>query len=133
LLLLEHPMTLTSQTLRDLGVVLVVLADLAVDRTKRALRRIEPHLIPPPDLEVRSTAGARYTGILIVDQNEVLGGIVIRSGVTVERASNVPLAGRTRSSSWSSTSLARRPDDDEDEDCRLPGWAEDGRDSPWRR
>jgi hypothetical protein len=126
-------MTLNAQTLRDLGAILAVLADMAVVHAQRVARRIEPHIRPPSDLEVRSSAGARYTGILIVDGNQVLGGIVIRSGVTVERASNVPLAGRTRSSSWSSTSLARGPDDDEDDDCRLPGWAEDGRDSPWRR
>jgi hypothetical protein len=125
-------MTLNAQTLRDLGAILAVLADIAVVHARRVARRIEPHITPPPDLEVRSTAGARYTGILIVDQNEILGGIVIRSVVVVERASNVPLAGRTRSSSWSSTSLARGPDDDEDDDCRLPGWADDTRDGGQR-
>ncbi|MBX3275281.1 MAG: hypothetical protein KF729_33755 [Sandaracinaceae bacterium] len=133
-------MHLPLHTLRDLGLVLVFVADTALDGARRALRRLHPYVAPPPDLQIQSTTGALYTGVLLIDDNDVLAGLVMRVGYEppppaaphrLERPSTFG------ASPWRSSSpLARRFDDeDEEDDSRLPSWADDPRSErePWRR
>ena len=111
------------------------------DKWEDALARLRPYIEPPPDLRVHSVEGGIYTGILLVDKNEILAGVVIRTGHQAppappryERPSSLD------SSSWRSSSpLARRfeedEEDEEDENEKLPSWADDSRDrnEPWKR
>lgn len=129
-------MDLSTKTIRDLALVAVLIADAAWDGTKDALARLRPYIEPPPDLRVHSIEGGVYTGILLVDKNEILAGLVIRTGHQTapprnERPSSLG------SSAWRSSSpLARRfEDEDDDEDGKLPSWSDDQRDrsDSWRR
>lgn len=140
-------MHLSTTTLRDLAVVVVLVADVAWEGAKDALARLRPYVEPPADLEVRSSEGALYTGILLVDRNDVLAGIVIRTGhepppSTGSRYTPPLTSSRfdspaSRSAGWRSDTLASRfadtEEDDEDNEGRLPGWSEDTRRDPWRR
>ncbi|MCZ7679799.1 MAG: hypothetical protein M5U28_13960 [Sandaracinaceae bacterium] len=133
---------LPTTTLIDLAILVVAVADAAWVGTKKALVRLRPYVEPPADVEVRSTIGATYTGVLLIDKNEIIAGIVVRTG---HRPPPMESGDRYRSpsltSSWSSRSPLVTPSshsrfDDDDEDCKLPSWAEDPRDTEedrWRR
>lgn len=133
---------LPTQTLRDLAVVAVLVADVAWDGAKDAMARLRPYVEPPADLSLRSSIGGLYTGVLLVDRNEILAGLVIRAGheSPPERESSSPYRGSLTcgsSARWGSSSLAGRfeEEDDDDNESRLPGWGEDPRDARdrWRR
>ncbi len=123
---------LPRSTLRNLGLVLVVAFETARTGLRAAVSRIHPHLRPPPDLRVESTEGHTYTGLLLVDDNDVFAGIVSRTGRASERHEHRhrerPLVTPGRGS--------RSPlfdDDLEDEDdCKLPSWASDPREGGHR-
>jgi hypothetical protein len=85
-----------------------------------------PLLSPPRGLRIQTVDDSTLTGILLVEHNKVVAGIVIHHPMTRGGAAPVmpparhPLAARelfTRSHE----SL------DDDDDCRLPGWADDRR------
>ncbi len=103
------------------------------------MARLRPYVEPPSDLSVRSSLGGLYTGILLVERNKILTGIVIRSGHEPHDPPASPPFGRritgSPTSPWASRSLADVLDDDDDDDGRLPGWGEDPRDvrDRWRR
>lgn len=136
---------LPMPTLRDLAVVVVLVADAAWDGVKETLSRLRPFVEPPPDLEVRSSEGGLYTGIVLIDRNEVLAGLVIQTGRRAPPSPPARFSSPTlgpsrftsspRSSGWRSETLGSRfaDDDDEERDGMLPGWSEDSRDEPWRR
>ena len=143
-------MHLSTTTLRDLAVVVVLVADVAWEGAKDALARLRPYVEPPADLQVRSSEGALYTGILLVDRNDVLAGIVIRTGNEPPPSTGSrytpPLTSSSRfdtppsrSAGWRSDTLASRfadadgDDEDNDNEGRLPGWSEDTRRDQWRR
>lgn len=133
---------LPTKTLRDLALVAVLVADVAWDGAKEAMARLRPYVHPPADLRVRSSVGGLYTGLLLVDRNEILAGFVIRAGheappeLELATARRSPIT-RSPSPRWGSSSLARvfEEEDEDDNDSRLPGWGEDPRDvrDPWRR
>ena len=116
--------SLPQTTLRDLATVLVIVVELAWDGTRRVLRRVRPYIDPPPDLEVRSTKGAEYTGIILIDDNQILTGVVVRTG----QADLPPL---TSSFGTTRKPLVTTPPTDDSHSHRegyLRGWAEDTRD-----
>lgn len=135
---------LPTSTLLDLAIVVIAIADTAWEGTKKALVRLRPYVEPPVDIEVRSTIGAIYTGVLLIDRNEIIAGIIVRAG---HRPPPTDSSDRYRSPSLSSpwsSSTSRSPlvtppsrsRFDDDDDCKLPSWAEDTRDreeDPWRR
>lgn len=132
-------MNLPTKTIRDLALVVVLIADAAWDGVKEALERLRPYIDPSPDMSVRSSVGALYTGVILIDKNEVIAGIVIRVGQQAAPATPPPRYERPpslSSSPWRSSSpLADRLGDEEDDDGKLPSWADDARDrsEPWRR
>ncbi len=147
---------LPRETLRALSAVLIVIFETARDGTRRAIERMRPLVTPPDGLRVTGRLGALYTGVVIIERSAVIAGIVIEIG----REGSDGSSGRdepprpasthgfpsssgpsrlgspySQSTSWRSDSLAKRFDDDEedDRDGRLPGWAEDSREDRWRR
>lgn len=133
---------LPTPTLRDIAVVVVLMADAAWDGAKDAIARLKPYVEPPPDLGVRSSIGGLYTGILLVDRNEILAGLVFRAGQEAP-PDREPVASSHRSLTssssprWSPSPLSRvfEEDDEDEAESRLPGWGEDPRDARdrWRR
>ncbi len=63
---------LPRTTVTDLAILLVVVADTAWEGAKKALARLRPYIEPPGDVEVRSTTGALYSGVLPMPAEEVL-------------------------------------------------------------
>ena len=135
---------LHPSTLRDLALVIVLVADAAWDGTKKAMARLRPYIEPPEDLEIRSYVGGVYTGVLLIDRNDVIAGVVVRVG---QRSPSDPSTPRTSavSSPWSarssplvtpSSSHYRGDHEQDNDDGKLPGWAEDSRGREldrWRR
>ena len=121
-------------TLHDLAFLIVVAFDTARSGLRSTLERALPHVRPPADLRVSSTSGHTYTGIVVIDDNEVLAGVVTRTGRTIEAT---PVRPRHRSlspvrrSPLQSSFTADLEDEDDEDDCRLPGWAEDPRGPSW--
>lgn len=125
-------MNLSTSTIRDLALVAVLIADVAWDGAKDAFARLRPYIEPPPDLRVHSTAGGIYTGILLVDKNEILAGVVIRTGHAQRSTPTHERPSGLDTSSWRSPLVDRFEDEG---DAKLPGWGEDPRDRSdrWRR
>ncbi len=120
---------LPVQTLRDLGVLLVVTAELAWQGTKKLAARLEPLVTPPEDIEVRSRIGSTYSGVLLIERNRVLAGIVIRTGHHPPRDDDEePSLFTTRRRRPFVTPPPVEDDPYRDHQSRLPGWAEDPRD-----
>lgn len=116
--------SLPAKTMRDLGILLVVVGELAWEGTKTALRRYRHLVEPPADIQVRSTRGEEYTGLLIIDGNTVVAGIVVRTG----RSSPGPSApGRapTRGLLTPSPRDIYPPRETRNEEY-LPSWADTG-------
>ena len=44
------------------------------------LRRVRDELKPGDDLRVTTTTGATYSGVLVIEDNVVRGGLVARNG-----------------------------------------------------
>jgi hypothetical protein len=81
---------------------------------------------PPPDIKVYSTQGHEYTGMIMVDHNEVEGGVISRVGYDPVKASTP-----------NNRTLITAPPRHHDYDSSpyLRGWAEDPRqqeDESWR-
>lgn len=127
-----------TTTLRTVGLLLVVAFEAARDGLRTTVGRIQPYLRAPADLRVHSTLGHHYSGVVLIDDNEVLGGVVARTGRS---------AGQHRPTTHSPTpsrSPARRlfgdkitagdfDDFEEDDDGKLPSWASDPRDGGGHR
>jgi hypothetical protein len=70
--------TLPLKTLRDLGGLLVYFAELAWNGTKTFAQKIAPFVRPPPDMNVTCGDGGRYSGVIVIEDNDVTTGAVIR-------------------------------------------------------
>lgn len=113
-------------TVRDLGIVLVVIAETAWNGARSIMRRLAPFMRPPSDLVVQSTKGAEYTGVLMIDDNDVVAGAVVCTGQgelppreATQRVITTPAPDPFQREP--ERSLGRR-------EGYLPGWAEDPRD-----
>jgi hypothetical protein len=125
----------------SLAALLVIAAEKAWGITARIARRVEPLVTPPSDLRV-TARGALYSGVIVIDRNEIIFGVVVATGYEPSGAVSPPLV--TPSTSSSSTALERlRREQAEGRDLfgerhgRLPGWAETSDDEygggSWRR
>ncbi|MDH5491432.1 MAG: hypothetical protein OEY14_05715 [Myxococcales bacterium] len=128
-----------TTTLRTVGLLLVVAFEAASDGLRNAVERIQPYLRPPADLRVHSTLGHSYTGIVVIDDNDVLGGIVARTSRSAEAARptahspSLPRHRPARSLFGDDDSVSDFDDLDDDDEGKLPGWAADPRDGGRRR
>lgn len=124
--------TLPTTTLRDLAAVAIVVTELAWSGTKRAFSWLKPLVEPPSDLRVTSIRGDEYTGFVVIESNVVRAGVVVRvtKGSAFGGSSEPASGGGSAPPSWRRdphlSSAPRSPYGDED-DCRLPGWADDSR------
>ena len=87
-----------------------------------------PLLLPPKDLRLTMGDGS-VTGILLVENNRIVAGLVIHHSASPGSVVTPPP--RDPSPAYST----RGRFDDDDEDCRLPGWADSGHrgSPPWGR
>lgn len=131
---------LPHATLRTLSLVLVAVFDIARDGLADVVQRLRPLVEPPDDMRVASTVGAIYTGVLVIERNSVIAGVVVevgRIGAPARPAIVTPPPASTPTSHYESR-LSRFEQRDEREG-RLPGWADDPRDrfrdedESWRR
>jgi hypothetical protein len=75
-----HDNTLPPSTLRTMGVVFVLIFDLALRKGREVVDKVKPLVEPPDELRISSRTGTLYTGILVLDRNEVQAGIVVATG-----------------------------------------------------
>lgn len=121
-------------TLRVLASLLVLAFEVARDHAATAVERIRPLVEPPDDLRVSSRIGAIYSGLVILDRGDIIAGIVVQTGQGIPQTAGLitPSPAPTPRSPF--TGITDRYASREG---RLPGWAEDPRDSiedePWRR
>ncbi len=89
-----------------------------------------PLLLPPKDLRLTMGDASTVTGILLVENNRIVAGLVIHHSASPGSVVTPP----PRDPSPSYTKRGRF-DEDDDEDCRLPGWADGGHrgSPPWGR
>jgi hypothetical protein len=127
--------SLPRETLRTLGVLLVLAFDFALERGRHAIERLAPMVEPPEDLRVSSTTGCLYSGIVVLDRGEVLAGIVVATGFDPIRAATARAAAVASGTPFPrhEAPLVRR-----DPTTGLPHWSEDRSlyddgDPPWRR
>ncbi|MFO0686915.1 MAG: hypothetical protein U0234_32930 [Sandaracinus sp.] len=125
----------------SLAALLVLAAEKAWGVTRRIARRVEPLVTPPPELRV-TARGTLYSGVIVIDRNEIIFGIVVANGFDPTGAGSAPLVTPSAGSSTSALDRLRREQAEArnlfgDRPGRLPGWAEtaddDFGDAPWRR
>jgi hypothetical protein len=122
-----------NATLRTMGALLIAIYDIAREGVTEVVERLRPLVEPPENLRVTSPVGAFYTGLLVVERNVVIAGIVIEVGRVVSAAREPVITPPPR---YDERGRFERHDEREG---RLPGWAEDPRDifpdedPPWRR
>lgn len=125
--------SLPSETLRTLGVMLVLAFDFALEKSRDAIERIKPIVEPPDDLRIISNTGCLYSGVIFVDRGEVLAGVVVATGFDPLRAASARASTiAAQPVSHAGAPLVRR-------ETGLPSWAEDPTNyddeprPPWRR
>lgn len=128
----------------SLAALLVLAAEKAWHISRRVARRVEPLVTPPPELRV-TTRGTLYSGVIVIDRNEIIFGVVVASGYEPSGAAAPPLMTSSTSTSSAGTALERlrreQVDPHElfgDRQAKLPSWAETGDEdeyggSSWRR
>lgn len=122
---------LPTATLRAMGALLIAVYDIAREGVHEVVERLRPLVEPPDELRVTSPIGAFYTGVIVIERNVVVTGIVIEVGRTAARE---PLV--TPPPRYDDRGRFERR---EDPGARLPGWGEDPRELfpdeevPWRR
>jgi hypothetical protein len=127
-----HDNTLPPSTLRTMGVVFVLIFDLALRKGREVVEKVKPLVEPPDELRISSRTGTLYTGILVLDRNEVQAGIVVATGFDPLGAASVRAP---------APSIGRVPDPGPRRDAGsgLGHWAEDRSlydddgGPPWRR
>lgn len=121
-------------TLRTLSLVLIAVFDIAREGLSEVVERLRPLVEPPEDIRVVSTVGAIYTGVLVVERNTIIAGLIVEVG-RVTATPRAPIV--TPPPRYEAPGRFDRHDDPRE--GRLPGWAEDPRDlfrdedEPWRR
>ncbi len=125
---------LPRETLRSIGVLLVVLFDFALQTGRKAVENLAPLVEPPDDLRIVSSTGSLYSGVIFLDRGDILAGVVVATGYDPLRS-----AARTASSAFSMPSQGS-PSVHRGQSGTLPNWAHDGTEyddedprSPWRR
>ena len=127
---------------RSLAALAVICFEKAWGLSRTAFRRVRPLVAPPSSLRV-TAAGALYSGVLIIDRNDVIAGIVVQTGYDPTSTPPSTAVRVSASSSSSSTALDRMREQQMDPRelfgdprTRLPSWAETDDDyggGAWRR
>jgi hypothetical protein len=122
---------LSTETVRATGAVLVAIFRTAVARARRVLGHLRPLLEPPEDLRVTGSMGVVYSGVVVIERNVIVAGVVIEVG-------RVGHGGAPPRAHIPPPSRYEEPGRFEDPRERLPGWADDPRDpfdedGRWRR
>ena len=110
---------LPRETMRSLGLLLVVTAETARQGARKTWRQLRGVLEPPDDLKVVSSEGHAYTGLLLIENSRVRAGLVMRTDTAPRSAPSL--------TEQLSPCRARWSVEEEEDDCRLPGWSEDPR------
>jgi hypothetical protein len=114
---------LPQKTIRDLVELVAYFTERALAKLKQMIQALGPFVGPPEDMEVRTRDGAEYTGVVVLESNEVTGGIVARTGQSLPH--------------YSPPSLDRVwPRPEPRSQSGLTHWANDPRDDeedPWKR
>lgn len=127
---------LPNATLRTMGALLIAVYDIAREGVTEVIDRLRPLVEPPDDLRITSPVGAVYTGLLIIERNVVIAGIVVEVARITAHVREPMVTPPPR---YDDRGRFERRDD---RDGHLPGWAEDPRDlrdpfgeedPPWRR
>ena len=127
----------------SLVALFVLTAERAWGITRRAALRIKPLVTPPRGLRV-DAGGPLYSGVLVIDRNDVIFGVVVQTGYDPTSSGPAGSFGRPAPAPPSpSTALDRlRQQHTEarelfgDRQGMLPSWAETGDDyggGPWGR
>lgn len=114
---------LPAETRRDLSALLVRGLERAGAKACRLIRHLRRHTDPPADIEVRSILGHHYTGLVLVEGNEVIWGVVVRTGNAVTPRSEPPPVLRPHEPTYR----------EDDPSLFLRGWADNPREDgePW--
>lgn len=123
--------------------LLVLTAERAWGITRRAALRIKPLVTPPRALRV-DAGGPLYSGVLVIDRNDVIFGVVVQTGYDPTSSSPASAFARPAQAPTSpSTALDRLRQQQlhahelfGDRQGKLPSWAETDDDyggGPWGR
>lgn len=124
--------------------LLIVCVEKAWGLTRRVAFRVKPLVTPPDSLKV-DAGGPLYSGVLLIDRNDVLFGIVVQTGYEPPKSGSPPSMFSPSPASGPSTGTALerlRREQAEARDLfgdprgRLPSWAETDDDyggGSWRR
>ena len=126
----------------SLVALLVLAAEKAWHITRRVAQRVEPLVTPPPELRV-TARGTLYSGVVVIDRNEVIFGVVVATGFDPSGGATPPFSSPSLSSTTSTALERLRREQADTHDlfgdrrAKLPGWAETGDDEygggSWRR
>ena len=109
---------------KELIEVVTTLTGKLFKKLKEVMGRLKYLVEPPPDLQVRSTEGHQYTGLIAIERNEVEAGIVARVGRV--QAANTYSVGRPL--------VTPEPSFNRRESPYLRSWAEQPEEEePWNR
>ena len=122
----EDPLGLVGEMMKALRRA----ADTALRHVVAVAEVALPLLLPPKDLRLSMGDGSTVTGILLVENNRIIAGLVIHHRAAPGTVVTPP-----------PRDIAVYPargrfDDQDDDDCRLPGWADGGGyrgGEPWGR
>lgn len=127
---------------KSLAALAIVCIEKAWGLSRTVFRRVRPLVAPPDSLRVIAD-GALYSGVLVIDRNEVILGVVVQTGYDPTSGPAGALARNAAPTSSPSTALDRlrqqQMDTRElfgDPRGRLPSWAETDEDfggGSWRR
>lgn len=121
-----------QESVRALVELIVVVFETAWSTARDVVEQVRPLVEPPHGMRVVGSRGAQYSGLLVVDRGDVIGGIVVQTGHDAMAAA-AELT-RPRQVTPYDDHVSRGHHDG----TRLPGWAEDPRSqyddgSPWHR
>ncbi len=122
-----------QESVRALVELLVVVFETAWSTAREVVEQVRPLVEPPRGLRVTGTNGAQYSGLLVVDRGDVIGGVVVQTGHDAVAAAG-ELTRHRHAAPFDDHVMRNRHDP-----TRLPGWADDPRSlydddgAPWRR
>ena len=117
--------TLPLQTVRDLSELVIHFTRAMWRVIEDIARNLGPWTDPPEDMEIRCRDGSRYSGFLMIEDNDITSGAVVRTGREAPRPSP-----------YAPPAPPPRPWSGSEDRSHLSHWATDGRDEedpPWAR
>lgn len=72
--------TIPQKTAQDLAAIVQFIASASIRGLQRVAAELAPHLRVPGGMEMRSRDGALYSGIVLIEANDVTAGFVVLVG-----------------------------------------------------